>query len=177
MTFLLEISIWTVILHVDLKPFVRECVLMMVPVHCAITNRVPGASVFPYQGGRICIDNSTFWVQPGVQAHLGTTYMDDTIQWCLAISAGTAQHSTPLLQFSVRELRLRSSDWGQHAIFTLSFTLIFSEKNNRKAWNIICCCLEWTLLHCQYLCTISVWVASYLRQCLLPGNKTKGSTV
>lgn len=152
-----------------------ERVLQMVPVHCVITNGEPGALVFPYQGGRICIDNSTFWVQPGVQAHLGTTYMDDTIQWCLAISAGTA-YNTLLIQFSTWERRMKIT---RHFHTQLHPNIFWKkkEKNNRKAWNMICCSLEWTLLHCQYLCTISVWVASYLRQCLLPGNKTKGSTV
>lgn len=81
-----------VVLNVDINS--QESVfLQMVPAHCAITNRVPGASAFPYRGCRICIDNGTFREQPGVQPHLGTTYMDDTIQWCLAISAETAHRA------------------------------------------------------------------------------------
>lgn len=56
----LPISLQKVILNVDIDALARECVLQMVPVHCMITNREPGASVFSLQGSRICIDNSTF---------------------------------------------------------------------------------------------------------------------
>lgn len=38
-----------IILNVDFNAFDRERVLQMVPVHCVITNREPGASVFPYR--------------------------------------------------------------------------------------------------------------------------------
>lgn len=110
--------------HITVKCRYRGHIL---PVHCLITSREPGTPPTPppppIKGGQICIDNSTFWMQHGAQAHLGTTYMDDTIQWCFATAAGDS---------------LRTAERsGSRPLHTAPPDSIW-----KKAWIMICCCLE-----------------------------------